>query len=241
LDAAGTTGNLIQSQVHKGLFTADGRFVGADMVARDVGRQVAHWELRNLIQPMASADPRLLVSDDDGAENVSDFVAQLRQLAVPVARAAGPTSVVLLVPIGWQLSEALGLAFLGGRAVPPDDWGLSEGATNGFAGLFESVGAYHFPQIPPDVLYVVDLSRYASAQSWESSDETEVTVTVLSEHEARSRAERDLGKDKVGEDEIVRRWRETALITVDPGLRIDGKRDSAALTAIRLPASLRRN
>jgi hypothetical protein len=232
---------LIQSQTPKGLFTADSRFVGAEMVARDVGRQLAHLELRTLIQPMASADPRMLVADEPRTENATDFVVQLRQLVAHAVQAAEPTSVLLLLPIGWQLAEALGLSFLGGRATPPDAWGLSEGAAHNFAGVFEGAAAYHFPEIPKDVLYIVDLSRYVTAEAWQPTDEKAVTVTVLSEEEARSRAEKDPGKDELGEEEIVRRWRETALITVDPGLRLSQERDETGLTAIRLPPSLRRD
>jgi hypothetical protein len=241
LDAPPEDPPLIQSQTHKGLFTADSRFVGAEMIARDVGRELAHLELRTLIQPMASADPRLLVANNPGAENVADFVAQLRQLVVSTARAGEQKSVVLLLPIGWQLAEALGLSFLGGRATPPDEWGLSEGAAHNFAGVFEGAAAYHFPQIPKDVLYIVDLSRYVTAETWQPSDEKEVTVTVLTEEEARSRAQKDPAKDELGEEEIVRRWLETALVTVDPGLRLSQERDETALTAIRLPPSLRRD
>jgi hypothetical protein len=65
-----------------------------------------------------------------------------------------------------------------------------------------------------------------------------VRVAEVSEADARERAEHDPGRDEVGVDEIVRRWREIALVTVDPGLRISGERDTSALTAIRLPASL---
>ena len=231
---------LIQSQTHKGLFTADGRFVGAEMIAGDVGRQLAHLELRTLIQPMSSAEPRLLVVDDPGAENATDFVVQLRRLVAHSVQAADQASVVLLIPIGWQLAEALGLSFLRGRATPPDEWGLSEGAAHSFAGVFEGAAAYRFPQVPKDVLYIVDLARYVHAEAWQPSDEKAVTVTVLNEEDARSRAQTDPGRDELSEDEIVRRWRETALVTVDPGLRMSEERDASALTAVRLPGSLRR-
>jgi hypothetical protein len=231
---------LMQSQTHKGLFTADGRFVGADMVARDVGRQLAQLELRTLIDRMASADPRLLVAGDPGAKNAAEFVEQLRPLVARTVQAAVPTSVVLLLPISWQLAEALGFSFL--RATrPPDAWGLSEGAAYAFSGVFEGAAAYRFPHVSKDVLYIVDLFRYVTAETWQPSEEKVVTVTVLSEEDARACAQRDPGKDEIGEEEIVRRWRETALITVDPGLRMSKERDASALTAIRLPASLTRD
>jgi hypothetical protein len=231
---------LMHSRTHKGLFTADGRFVGADMVAGDVGRQLAQLELRILIEPMASADVRLLVDDAPGAKNAAEFVEQLRPLVARTVQAAAPTSAVLLLPISWKLTEALGFSFL--RATrPPDAWDFSEGAAHAFSGVFEGAATYRFPHVPKDVLYIVDLSRYVTAKTWQPSEEKVVTVTVLSEEEARSRAQRDPGKDEIGEEEIVHRWRETAIIHVDPDLRMSEERDISALTAIRLPASLTRD
>jgi hypothetical protein len=232
---------LINSQASKNFFTADGRFVGLDMMARDIGNSVAHLELSTLIQPMTDAEPRLLVTDDAGAGDAAEFVEQLRPIVAGAVQAATPTAVVVLVPIGWQLAEAMGLAFLGGGPSPPEEWRVSEGTTHNYAGVFEGAAAYHFPEVPSDVLYVVDLSRYATAETWPLSDDAAVTVTEISEADARERAEQDPGKDELGEEEIVRRWREIALVTVDPGLRISGERDAAALTAIRLPTSLQRD
>jgi len=70
------------------------------------------------------------------------------------------------------------------------------------------------------------------------SDEQAVAVDTFTEDEARSRARQDPGRDEIGEDEIARRWREMALIRVDPGLRLCERRDSAALTAISLATAL---
>jgi hypothetical protein len=241
LDAPPDDPPLIQSRTNKGLFTADGRFVGADMLARDIGRQVSHLELRTLIDPMADVDPRHLVADDPGAENTTEFVGQLRPIVADAAQAGAPTSVALFLPISWQLSEALGFSPLGRGAMPPADWGLSEGAVHAFLGAFEEVATYRLPQVPKNVLYIVDLARYVAAEEWQPSEDTAVTVTVLSEEEACSRAQRDPGRDEIGEDEIVRRWRETALVSVDPGLRLSEDRDASVLTAIKLPGSLTRD
>ena len=71
---------MIQAQAQKALFVEDGRMVGAEMVANDVGRQAAHLELRALIQPMADAAVRQLVADDPSDENVFEFVRQLGEL-----------------------------------------------------------------------------------------------------------------------------------------------------------------
>ncbi len=231
---------LIQSQVHKALFVANSRMIGAEMVAGDVGRQVTHLELRKLVQPMEEANVREIVADDSGSEAPSDFVEQLRLLVVRAVQRAESGRITVLIPIQWQLSQALGLAFLGG-ATPPEDWALSEGTAQGYAGVFEGVPVFQFPEVPDDVLYIVDLSRYVKAESWQPAEETAVAITVVDEVQARERAQHDPGRDQIGEDEIVRRWRETALITVDPAMRLSDDRDASAVTAIRLPASLIRD
>jgi hypothetical protein len=134
----------------------------------------------------------------------------------------------------------MGLSFLSGPA-PPEEWGLSEGAAQDFAGVFEGVPVFRFPEVPDDVLYVVDLASYATAEEWRPAEDEIVTVTVLDGDEARERARHDPGREEIGEDEIARRWLETALVTVDPGLRVSDQRDESAVTAITLPASVRRD
>jgi hypothetical protein len=242
LDAPPTDPPLIQSQTHKGLFIADSRWVGADMNAQDVGRQATHLELRTLIQPMEDVGRRSLVADESGAgDQASEFREQLRTVVVDAARDSEPGSVALLLPISWQLSEALGFSPLGRSAMPPDEWGLSEGAARSFIGSFEEVATYRFPHVPKGVLYVVDLSRYATAEAWQPSEEKDVTVTVLTEEEARERAQRTSDPEERGEAEITRGWLETAFITVDTGLRINKARDASAVTAVRVPSALRRD
>lgn len=230
---------LIRSEPPKGFFTDDARFVALDMIARDIGQVVAQLELQALIQPMTNAEPMELVADNAGADNTAEFREQLRQfVASAVEAATTPTAVVVLVPLHWQLSEALGLAFLGSGTRPPEDWGVSEATAHNYSGVFEGAAAYHFRDVPADVLYVVDLSRYAAAESWQSGVDSDVTVTEFGEDEARSRAEQDPAREELGVDEIVRRWRECVVVTVDPGLRVSEERDASALTAIRLPGSL---
>jgi hypothetical protein len=158
-----------------------------------------------------------------------------------VQTAATPTAVVVLVPAQWQLAEALGLKFLGGGATPPEEWSVSEGTAHNYAGVFEEAAAYHFRDVPADVLYVVDLARYAQAVSWQPHLGADVTVTEFSEDEARARAEQDPARQELGVDEILLRWRECVIVTVDPGLRVSAERDCSALTAIRLPTSLQRD
>jgi hypothetical protein len=230
---------LIQSQMHKGLFVEDSRFVGADIHATDVGRKSARLQLRALLRPMEDVGVREAVSTGGGdGRDAEDFVEQLRGVVANAARCSETTFVAVLIPIAWQLSQAMGLSFLR-TAAPPDEWALSEGAAREYAGLFEEVPVFQFPEVPRDVVYVVDLSRYLSAEAWLPSEA--VTVTVLSEEEARERARQDPGRDEIGEDEIVRRWRETALVTVDPGLRLGDERDESAVVVLRVPASLTRD
>jgi hypothetical protein len=242
LDAPPDDPPLIRYEPPKGYFTADARFVALHVIARDIGQQVTHLELDTLIRPMTNAEPRALVADDPGADNTAEFREQLRQVvAAAVEGATTPAAVVVLVPPQWQLGEALGLRFLGGGAMPPEDWRVSEGTAHNYAGVFAGAAAYRFRDVPADVLYVVDLSRYASAESWQPSADADVTVAEFGEGEARSRAEQDPAREELGLDEIGRRLRECVIVTVDLGLRVSEERDASALTAITLPTSLRRD
>jgi hypothetical protein len=136
------------------------------------------------------------------------------RLALGLLNALGAEEpVALFLPLRWQLAGALGLSFLGGGMSPPEEWQLSEGASHAFAGVFEGAAAFHFREVPKNVLYVVDLSGYVTAEAWQPNEKNAVTVTVLSEDEARERAQRDPGRNEIDEAEIVRRWRETALVT----------------------------
>ena len=237
LDAPPDDRALVQSQTYKALFVEDSRVIGIEMNAREVGQKAAHRELGILIEPMADVDARQIIADDVGAPDPAGFVEQLRVLVAGASQGTEAAYVAVFIPIQWQLSQALGLSFLRGTA-PPDEWAMSEGAAQDFAGLFEGVPVFQFPEVPQGVLYIVDLSRYVIAESWQPSEEGTVTVAVLDENEARERAQNDSGRDEIGEEEIVRRWRETALITVDLGLRLSEERDDSAVTAIRLPVSL---
>ena len=118
---------------------------------------------------------------------------------------------------------------------------MSEGGAHHYAGIFEGTPVFRLPQVPRDVVYVTDLSRYVNADVWEPGEDKVVTITVLEESDARERARRDPARDELGEDEIVRRWLETAIVNVDPGLRLREERDKSALIAIRPPTSLMRN
>ena len=238
IDAPPENPPRMQIQAPKALFVENSRLIGLEMAAGNVGRQMTRLELEPLLQPMESADAGQLVADDPEAENAPEFVEQLRRLVARATQAPEPSYVVLLIPVQWRLSQAMGFSFLRSVA-PPEEWGLSEGAAHDFAGVFEGAPVFQLPWVPDNVLYVVDLAHYVTAEEWQPSEEEIVTVTLVDEDEARERAQHDSGRDQVGEDEIVRRWRETALVTVDPGLRLSDQRDDSAVTAIALPASVR--
>lgn len=231
---------LIESRTHKALFIEGGRMIGADMVARDVGRAVAHLELRNLIEPMANVRPRRIVAQDVASDAPQDFVEQLRDLIVRIIETTRPSYIVLFVPVQWRLSQALGLSFLGAGDVAPEQWALSEGSAHAFAGFFSDAPAFHFPEVPEDALYVVDLARYVRGETWPLTDAEEVSVRVLTEDEALERARRTDGRDEVGVEEIAMRWREHVFVTVDPGLQLSGDRDDSVVTAVELPAAFGR-
>jgi hypothetical protein len=229
---------LIESSTHKGIFTADGRMLGADMIAVDLGRNTAHFELRQLFAPMSDV-PRTGIVAETTSEPVDDqFAEQLRQLAVRMASGPQARYVVLFLPIQWRLSQALGLAFLGHGADAPQEWSLSKGTADDFAGFFAGIPAFQLPEVPDGVLYVVDLGRYVRAESWVLTPLEQLAIRTLTEEEALERARRTTGHEELGVAETALRWREHVFFYVDTGLRLREERDESAVTAVEIPSTL---
>lgn len=244
-DAPGApdTPPLITTTTHKALFVHGGRMVGADLVASDIGRVVAHLELDKLIGPMSALPLERALRDgpDPRASDAVDvFIERLRNVLSSTAQTRLGAWTALLLPVQWRLSQALGLAFLRAGAAPPDAWNATEGVVRAFTGTFDGRPAFQFAEVPDDRLYIVDLARYALAVAWELGEQEIVTVDALDAAQARERAQRTEGRDAIGEDEMALRWQEQAVITINPGLMIPAERDSAAAMALEVPIGLRR-
>ncbi len=239
LDAKPEKPPLFESRAHKALFIEGGRMIGADMVALHVGRSVAHVELRQLIEPMANVPSTLIVAEDasSSSDPAQEFTKELHRLISRIAGDTEPEYAVLFMPIQWRLSQALGLSFLGTGVSVPEAWALSEGSAHDFAGFFAGIPAFQFPEVPDEVLYLVDLTRYMSAESWPLTDAASLSMRILGEDEALERARRTEGHEQIGDEEISMRWREQVFITVDPGIRLNDDRDDSAITAVQLPAA----
>jgi len=227
---------LFEFLPHKALFVEDERVIGGDMVARDIGRKIAHRELGELIEPMSEAAIRHLGTEGSVEQAQADFVEQLNEL-IEITRDGSNRDFFLFLPIQWRLSQALGIPFLGAGAAPPETWELSKGAAGDFVGAFAGVPAFQFPEVPGEVLYLVDLSRYVEAEVWSSSDAERLSIVALSEEEAEKRAARTEGREEVGEQEMAMRWQEHVVVVVDPGLRLAADRDQSAITAIAVPSA----
>ena len=241
LNARPSDASPLTSRAPKAFFVADERVVGADMWAKDAGRNLARWELERLTKPMENVGRSQLVVDDPAVGDISEFVERLQTLISRVSDKAGSNFVALLLPLQWPLSQALGIPFLGRSATPPQEWGFSDSSAYVFAGVFAGVPVLRLPEVPEDAIYVVDFLRYVKAEKWEPDEQEAVGTTVPTEDEAREFAQRDPALNEIGEEEIVRRWRETALIRIDPGLRLLSERDDSAVTAVNIPSSLRRD
>ena len=229
---------LIESYTTKRTLIEGGRMVGVDMIAKDIARQVAHLELRQLVEPMSDVPRTAIVPADVAAQVQYEFAEQLRRLIMRAGTEPTGDGVMLFLPIEWRLFQALGLPFLGTGTSAPTEWSLSKATAHDFVGDFSGIPVFRFPEVPDGVLYLVDLRRYVRADAWPLTDAEQLAIRTLSEDDARQRAEGTPSREELGVEETALRWREQVFFRVDPGFRLHDGRDISAVTAVEIPASL---
>jgi hypothetical protein len=234
---------LIESYTHRALFVEGGRMVGADFVARDLGRSVSALEVDRLLATATRATVETLRAPSDGRgldeETAATFSESLRARLTDLE--GNYVHPILVIPVSWRLSEALGLPFLGGSIEAPASWGLNPGASREFVGYFGSWPVFQLPATPDRVCYAVDLARYAVATIWPVPDDEEVVVVSVDAAEAERRAARTARDADESLADVARQWRGQVRVLVDPGLSLNAERNAEALVAIQLPPLLSRD
>ena len=196
LDAAGTyevvegepeEGTKWGIQPHwapKGMFVADPGVLGADWLATDIGRNLAGSEPRRLV------DAALLSAEFAGDEGQS--LAERLRAALAEVRGRGD-QLVVLVPMTWQLTQALEVdpsRRRGGDSEPPA-WVPEEEGTGKFAGTVDGVPVFDVIDIPDDRIVVIALDSFLRWRQWRLAEGHEVAVdlTAYDEEEARALVE----------------------------------------------------
>jgi hypothetical protein len=248
LDAAGTyeviegeaeegTKWAIQQWAPKGMFVADPGVLGADWLATDIGRNLAVSEPRHLV------DAALLSAEFAGAEGQS--LAERLRAAIAEVRGRGD-QLVVLVPMNWQLTQALEVdpaRRRGGDSEPPA-WVPDEEGRGAFVGTVDGVPVFDVINIPDDRIVVIALDSFLRWRQWRvaEGDEVAVDLTAYDEEEARALVEEheDLFRteERTTTEARARHLRTLCLLDVYERFRVDVV-DAEAARWLTVPDELR--
>jgi hypothetical protein len=179
--------------VHKGMFVAPPDVHGADWLALDYGRNLAGSE------PQRIVEAGLLAAEFSGGEGQS-LAQRLREALAEVGRHGN--QVVVLVPLNWQLTQALEVdpaRRRGGESEPPA-WVPEGEGRSAFVGTVDGVPVLDVVDMPDDRIVVVALDSFLRWHQLRAEDGHEIAVelTAYGEEEARALVEEhdDLFRDE---------------------------------------------
>lgn len=168
-------------------FVAGSSVVGLDDVARDSGKSLAAWEWIALLSAAGGAPAR--------AADGNPVATQIRA-AIEELRAAGYTPSIVVVPMNWQLFTQDDLQWVSGRGGDAEmpRWLAGDVGNHAFLGYLDGVpiveeyDSLRGNELPPHVIYVLDLPRFARFREWETSaegDSLEIALQSFDEAAAR--------------------------------------------------------
>lgn len=211
----------------KGMFISDPRVMGAGWAANDIGRGLAEAEIEKLAEA-AIASPEFA-----GREGMS--LAERLRAAIVEVRQHGEL-VVVLVPVDWQLVQALELTMSGwrGGGVDPPGW-LPEGGRDSFLGTADEVPVFDARRMPENKIVLIALDSFARWRQWRSAEDApdvEVSLTAYGEEEARvlaeEREELFRADDRTTADARARAVRKSVLLDIIERFKVDVVNPEAA-------------
>lgn len=219
--------------IPKGLFV-EGSVHGGDLIARDLGRNLSHGEMNQLIAQFREAQP----SATSGL--IQDQVLE----AAETQRSSGFQPSLLIMPFNWRLEDVLGLGRLSGPPPPPPGWELPEGMRQYYQGTIEDVVVLSWPDMPFDRIYLLDLRSFATWLQWPADPGREIRVRIhaYEEQEAINLAGEDdellrqPGVESV--EDRARKLRENVLVSIRERFTISVD-NRGAVVYLAVPEDLR--
>jgi hypothetical protein len=138
----------------KGLFVTPTNWVGLEDNARERGRLLAQGEVTDIIRLVVEHAPEVDV-EGDPMQRLLTLLAQLR------ADHFDPSLIVL--PIEWRLSSALGL----------EVWREGQtrtGLGRNFKGVLDGVSVIDWWEVPKDRMYAIDVARFCEVEEGVEAD-----------------------------------------------------------------------
>jgi hypothetical protein len=228
---AGARALVSRSWMPKSLFTRDSRVVGLDMAARQLSRVTRAAEGDQLREVLPSDHPR----------STSGSISELVAVTIRDMRNENLHPSLLLLPIGFELHRALGLQAFGNRPtvhpLVPAAYGTR------FDGVFDDVPAASLPQVPRELMWVIDLSAAATMHEWPSDENSGVrfelqefseagAVALLAEHP-------EVADPEATREQAIADLQERVLLSLHLCWAIAPGRPGAAIP-IEIPPELRR-
>ncbi|HTC72603.1 MAG TPA: hypothetical protein VK655_06915, partial [Solirubrobacteraceae bacterium] len=211
----------------KSYFAGESRLIGLEWVAGDLSRVTANSEIDALLKVLDG-----VVHTSEGA--LLDTVkAAIRDLRHNHRRPS-----LIVIPIGWDLRQALELPLRGASVthdlIPP-------GHRGDFEGVIDDVPVIDFPHVPKDRLWVVDLASAAAMREWPSDDDSGIRFDLREFNEQRARAllaeHPEVREEGASDIDAVRSLQEKLLLTLTLCWDIVRREDGTAIE-IAVPAEL---
>jgi len=157
-------GSQVKRWLPKGLFTQEPSVHGLEHTAEEYGRSLAGWEWKALMRAADKALVDEVTGDTSPAERLRAAIAELR--------GAGYGASLVVMPIDWEIFQALDLAPArdrGGDQAGPN-WLEEEEGRSSFVGTVDSVPVLDHQHVPDGSVYVFDLARFARFRELDVQD-----------------------------------------------------------------------
>jgi hypothetical protein len=215
----------------KRLFLEDSGFDGLDEVARGLGRELAQLEMNRLMLELAQDASSI---QSTGQASFGDEL----ESALGSFREGGYAPAVLLIPVSWRLTNAIGLAGFGGSG--KDDPGglvLPSGARHWYAGSTRGLWVVGWPSVPQDRMYLADLAAFGDWHQLPSREWLDVEVTSYNSDDALVLAQEQTA-DPVEARTRARELQESVRLSLRERFLLV-RRDPRAVGWIEVPEDLR--
>jgi hypothetical protein len=156
------------SWMPKSFFTTGSSVVGLNMTAGDLGNQISRAESEQLLTALDAVEPA--GGGQDLAVAVGESVQKLRDLGLRPS--------LILIPLGWELGQALGLQHWPKRAHQHPLIPILR--SKDFEGVLHNVPVLALPRAPKDRLWVLDLAQAARYREWPSDEESGIRLEFKS-------------------------------------------------------------
>ena len=229
---AGVIGYRSAVWIPREFVTVDSRVMAVDLVGRDLGGSLSHWEGQHLVQ---------MLNASGGSEPEPKNISRELLRIISGMRAVGRPPSLIVMPMSWRLNENLGVERRGG--VPPLHPLVPVAHTKRFAGLIDDVPVIDLIEAPADRLWVIDLPSAMRMVEWPSTDGSGIQIDIEAFDSAAAASAFVAAHSELVDgknfDDVVEQVQDQVLITLHVCWLIS-LQDQDAVTGVRVPKELQR-